>query len=225
MPTSSKSVTLDPMTSISTTKPLNKPFSEVVSSMNETVFAHCYRDEHLNKQSCIEVTQGRIVKIVSSYDTSYAAFGIIANINNTTLDTSHKAQALGLDDQELKSLQAQIMELLRKEVEIYLFAYQEGSHLVCLPPTKPLMVHDFVYLATEDDQLKLTENLTSVINLVKKYKLQTKLVCNLIKTGYELRNHDYKYLLEKAQEMSLAFSDELDTLIFALKDLSSYRQQ
>ena len=208
------------MSPSSTTKALNDHFAEVIFSTNEMLIAQCYKESLSGKPSKSTVSQGSIVKVISSYDDSYVAFGLIAKINNSSLDNIHRPSALGMTSKELEHLQPQVFDLLRKEVEIYLFAYKEEGKVYNYPPSKPMMIHDFVSKATNDEVLQLTEDISSLINLVKRNQLKPDILSNLINLAYILRRNDYNYLVKMGQELSLAFADEFDFLIQILKRLS-----
>src|SRR3989338_6800632 len=94
-----------------TTNALSEHFAEVIFSTNEMLIAQCYKEELSSKPLKSSVFQGSTVKIVSSYDSSYVAFGLIAKINNSSLDSVHKPSALGLTSKELEHLQPQVFEL------------------------------------------------------------------------------------------------------------------
>lgn len=199
---------------------LDEAFAEVVFSTNEVITAQCYKEEPSSKDFKNIINQGSIVKIISSYDDSYFAFGLITRINNTSLDHIHKPSALGLSYKELSELQPQLYELLRKELEIYLFAYKDKGELFNYQPTRPMMIHDFVKGITNQEGLELTENLYDLINLIKKTQLKIDLLVSLISFGFKLRNNDQNYLLKAGKEISLIYSDEVETLLQALKRLS-----
>ncbi len=202
------------------TKALNEHFAEVIFSTNEMLIAQCYKEALSNNSLKDSIFQGAIIKTISSYDNSYLAFGLISKINNSSLDNVHKPSALGLTTQELEHLQPQVFDLLRREVEIYLFAYKENGKTYNYPPTKPMMIHDFVSKATNEEVLELTNDISGLINLVKRNQLKPDLLSNVINLGYKLRNNNYDYLVKTGQELSLAFADELDSLMQVLKRLS-----
>ena len=208
------------MTFTTSTNALNEHFAEVIFSTNEMLTAQCYKEALLDKSLKSSVFQGSLVKIISSYDSSYVAFGLIAKINNSSLDSIHRPSALGLTSKELEHLQPQVFDLLRKELEIYLFAYKEEKEIYNSPPLKPMMIHDFVFKTTNDEILELTEDTVSLINLIKRNQLTPDLLSNVIILGYKLRHNDYNYLVKTGQELSLAFTDEFDSLIQFLKRLS-----
>lgn len=196
-------------------------FSEVISSSNEVVIAQCYKDNANNSELNDLIQQGSLVKIKSSYDSSYCSYGIITKINNSSLDNIHKPSALGLSYQEIEELQPQVHELLRKEAEIYLFAYSTDSgEIVNLPPKKPMMVHDFVYFLNDDEIKDLTNDISSIANIIKKHQLKLDLLIEPIKKGCLLRDSNYDYLVQKGQELSVIFSEELDTLMLTLKRIA-----
>lgn len=209
------------MTNKGVTKPLKKPFSEVIYSTNELVIAQCYKEPGTSKSDLNSLSHGKVVKVKNSYDASYATFGLITKINNSSVDNIHKPSALGLSSTELMELQPQIYDLLRKEIEIYLFAYKRNEkEIIVDSPPHPMLVHDFVYYTDENEIFKLTEDFSNLANLVKKHGLKANLLAELISTGYRLRNNDYNYLVKKAQELSLIFSDEIDSLMILLKKLT-----
>ena len=208
------------MTSSTPTKSVNKHIAEVIFSTNEMIIAQCYKEVLSDKTSKQSILQGSTVKVTSSYDSSYVAYGLITKINNTSLDNIHKPSALGLTSNELEYLQPQVYDLLRKELEIYLFAHEEQKgNILNYPPLKPMMIHDFVSETTFDEVLKLTEDFSSLINLIRKHQFKSDILVNLIIQGYLLRNNDNNYLIKAGQELSKAFSDELESLIPVLKRL------
>ncbi len=200
---------------------LSDSFAEVIYSTNEMIIAQCYKESSNEKTKKNNITQGAVVKVVSSYDNSYLAFGLVAKINNTSLDNIHKPSALGLNFNELAELQPQVYDLLRKELEIYLFAHKEKTtQIFNYPPTKPMMIHDFVHTASDDEILELTKSFPNIINLTRRKQLNIDLLFNLIMHGYSLRKHDKGYLINAGKELSLAFSDNVDSLMQLLKRLS-----
>ncbi len=202
-------------------KALDEPFGEVVSSINEMVIAQCYKETISNRSHKHSIFKGSTVKVTSSYDSSYVAYGIISKINNTSLDNIHKPSALGLNFKELTELQPQVYELLRLEIEVYLFAHTErNKQILHFPPLKPMSIHDFVAPTTEKEILELTENFSNLINVIKKNQLKPDILIDLIIAGYKLRNCDYSYLIKAGQELSLSFYDEVESLMQVLKRLS-----
>lgn len=209
------------MNTTTPTKALDKPFGEIISCANELAIVQCYKDIVSTNRLKDRIIQGSTVKAVSSYDTSYEAFGLITKINNTSLDTIHKPSALGLNPKELEQLQPQVYELLRKELEIYLFAYREGkTPVVNYPPKKPMMIHDFVYTTTDEELIELSSDLSSLFNLIKKSKLKVDILTDLIKLSYKLRNCNYSYLIKTARVLTSSFSDEVEALMQILRRLS-----
>lgn len=203
----------------------NKAFSEVIFSTNEMVIAQCYKESLTDKYPKLSIFQGATVKIESSYDNSHIAYGIVWKINNSSLDSIHKPSALGLSSEQLEDLHPQVYDLLRKEIEIFLFAHKEKDRgFLIYPPLKPMMIHDFVYETNNEEILKLTEDFTSLINLIKKNQLKPDILIGLIEQGYTLRNCDYNYLVKTGQELSMAFSDEVETLMQVLKRLSTIKK-
>lgn len=196
-------------------------FAEVIYSTNEMVIAQCYKEDFNKTIQGNNVVQGSVVKTVSSYDNSYAAFGLVAKINNRSLDNIHKPSALGLNFNELAELQPQVYDLLRKELEIYLFAYKEQKTDMCYyPPPKPMMIHDFIHTVTNEEIIELTKNFSSIINILKRNQLKIDILFNLIMLGYTLRKHNEEYLITSGKELSLAFSDDIESLMQFLKRLS-----
>ena len=205
-------------------KPHQEYFAEVISSSNEVVIAQCYKELLFDKTFKNSIFQGAIVKISSQDDSSYEAFGIISKINNTSLDSIHKPSALGLTAKELEHYQPQIFELLRKELEIHLFAYKEEDRLCNYPPVKPLMIHDFVCIPTNKEVIQLTNDFSNVIELIKRNQLKPSILVSLADLGYSLRSKDNDYLIKVSKQISLFLNEEYDLLIQLLKRISALRQ-
>ena len=184
------------MTTTTTRNTQQKHFAEVISSRNEMVIAQCYKETLQDKTFRDSIFQGAIVKISSSDESSYTSFGLISKINNTSLDNIHKPSALGLTAKELEHLQPQVFELLRKELEIYLFATLEDNVLLNYPPKKPMMIHDFVKQANNEEIKLLTNDFSNIIELVKRNQLNPDILANLVSLAYKLRNNDYEYLVK-----------------------------
>ena len=201
-----------------------KHFAEVISSTNEMLTAQCYKEALSDKTTANNVFQGSIVKVSSSHDDSFVAFGLVTKINNSSLDNIHKPQALGLSTKELEHLQPQVFDLLRKEVEIYLFAHKESGKILSYPPKRPLTIHDFVYLVSNEEALELTNDISNIISIAKRNQLKGDCLVNLISLGYTLRSSNYNYLVNAGQQLSIAYTDEYDSLMQLLKRLSHLNQ-
>ncbi|GEM_PF-2663662 len=211
------------MTTATPRKPVDEPFGEVIFSTSEMILAQCYKEAATSIEHKNSILKGSVTKVVSSYDSSYVAYGLITNINNSSLDNIHKPSALGLNFKQLTELQPQVYELLRNELEIYLFAHTEkDGETVHYPPLKPMTIHDFVHKVSEKEAIELTSNLPNLINVVKKSQQKPDILVNVICLGYKLRNNDYKYLVKAGKELSLALADEIDNLMQILKRLSAY---
>lgn len=199
------------MTKATTSKTVEKPFSEVISSCNLIVVAQCYRDLALDSDANNKLYQGATVKIVSSYDSSYVAYGIISKINNTSIDNIHKPSALGLSPKELEELHPQVFELLKREVEAHLFAYPTHQ--------KSFMIHDFVYFPSKEEIITFTENLTNLFNIVKRNGINVEILFDLLYQAFKFRNYNYDYLLRVSKELMLTFSDEVHLIMPVLRKL------
>ena len=209
------------MPKLTTRKALAKPLGEVVFSDGTVVTAQCYKEDVPYKLYNQGILQGAIVRIDSSYDVSFSAFGLVSKICNTSLDNIHKPSALGLSFSELEQLQPQVYELLKKELQICLFAYK-GEETINHKPSKPIMIHDIVYEVTEEEFLNLTsdEGLSNLVNVTKKHQLKPDLLVDLISLAYKLRDKNYDYLLMAGKKLSLSFCDEVELLVQALRQLS-----
>ena len=209
------------MSDATTRKPVLKPLGEVIYSSTNTILVQCYKEGTVSIPYKHSVTEGSIVKIEGSYDNRFSAYGLVTKICNTSLDNIHKPSALGLSSKELEELQPQVYDLLRKELEICLFAYREEK-IINYKPTKLIMIHDIVYDVPDNEIRDLTslDGVINLINIVKTNQLNPNLLVDLISGGYRLRSNEYSYLVQVGQKLSLAFSDEIDNLIQILKRLS-----
>ncbi len=206
---------------MTTRNPLHKPLGEVVYSSTNIVSVQCYKEGTASIPYRHSVAEGSIVRIEGSYEKHFSAYGLVTKICNTSLDNIHKPSALGLSSKELEELQPQVYDLLRKELEVCLFAYKE-ENIVNYKPSKLIMIHDIVYDVLDDEVVDLTslEGVMNLINVVKTNQSKPNLLVDLLSRGYSLRNNEYSYLVQVGQKLSLAFSDEIDNLMQILKRLS-----
>ena len=186
---------------------LEKPFSEIVSVRDDIAVAECYKD--LVKNNNLEVSKGKFITVLSSSNKK-TSFGFISKVFNSSIDNIHRPSALGLGIEEMQNIQPQIFELLKKEIEIILLPSGVSN----------IMIHDFVYFATNEQILKLTEDFSEIISCVKKSQIPPEVLVDLIRQGYELRGNNYSYLVSVCKEASLYFADEADVLMNLLKKLT-----
>lgn len=199
---------------------LDKPFSEVVFATSALVIAQCYKEYAAKSYAYLPIVQGSAVRVVSSYDNSYNAYGFVTKINNTSLDSVHKPTALGMNLQEIESLQPQIYDLLRKEIEICLFAFRQKENFYNYPPVKPVMVHDFVHMCSDNELLRLTNEMSSLFSMIKVKQLQIDILYDLIMKGYSLRKNNYSYLVNIGQKLTVLYQDDIENLMRFLKRMS-----
>jgi hypothetical protein len=92
-----------------------------------------------------------------------AVYALVYGANTASLEPNRRPSALGFEDEdEMRSKQPQIFELLRTEFSGLLLAYSEGGdkplrrHLPPLPPR----IHTWVYPCTPEETRLLTEDLS-----------------------------------------------------------------
>ena len=92
-----------------------------------------------------------------------AVYALVYGANTASLEPNRRPSALGFEDEdEMRSKQPQIFELLRTEFSGLLVAYSEGGdkplrrHLPPLPPR----IHSWVYPCTPEETRLLTEDLS-----------------------------------------------------------------
>ncbi|PZM80934.1 MAG: hypothetical protein DKT66_17015 [Candidatus Melainabacteria bacterium] len=197
----------------------NAPLAEVISSSITGVVAQCLMSS--DKDGMPDTPKPRFgsflkIRTVSNLD----VLTVVHNVITGSPDAVHQPWALGLSREQLREEQPHIFSLLRTEVHAVVVGYIEsGGVFQHLPPVPP-EVHDFVYLASDEEIRQVTEGfdflrLIATVTTVP----QDELAAASIREAHKAHGNDYSFLVEAGQALSHIFKNDFDRLVTILRKI------
>ena len=157
-----------------------------------------------------------------------ATYALVYGASTASLEPSRRPSALGFaDEDELRSEQPQIFELLRTEFSGLLLAYSAGDGKALkrhLPP-KPPRIHSRVYLCAPDEVRALTEELSFLRGLLLPSGgalggvPTDELVAACLRGAREAQANDQAFLLRAGRTLAALLTDDYDRLQAILKSV------
>ncbi len=123
----------------------HEPIGEVIAS-NTIAFSAVVKSTF---GAALPVKFGELVKTETS---GMKIFGIISLIEHAPTEPNRKVAPHGKPKAELKREMPQVFELLQTEFRALVVGYETARGVVSAVPPVPPDLHDFAYLATEDEQ-------------------------------------------------------------------------
>jgi hypothetical protein len=189
---------------------------EVLSSSITEVIAQTWSKEepHLENPRF-----GSFLKI-DSHDTGLQIFVVVYNVVTRSPDTVHKPWALGLSREQLRLEQPHIFALLRTEIHAAIVGYTDEKRFFQHLPPHPPDVHDFVFPATRQEVLSLTESFDFLrLLLLVSAVPSDELLSATIREAYQMHNGDYAFLVSAGQALSQLLHNDYDRLVSLLKKI------
>jgi hypothetical protein len=157
-----------------------------------------------------------------------ATFALVYGANTASLDAGRRPSALGFaDEDELRSQQPQIFELLRTEFSGLLIAYSDGDdkglrrHL----PPKPPRIHSRVYPCDAVEMRRLTEDLSFLRGLLLPSGgalsgvPSDELVAACLRGARDAQTDDHGFLLRAGKTLAMLLADDYDRLQSILRNV------
>jgi hypothetical protein len=194
-------------------------FGEIVSSSITTVVAQVWQSENSSLEPIFKPRFGSFVAIESD-DLALRTFGIVFNVITGSPDSVHKPWALGMTREQLRVEQPHIFSLLRTEVHAAVVGFQEGGAIYQNLPPQPPDVHDFVYPATVDEVLSMTQSFEFLRLLVHVTAVPAdELLTATIREAHRVRGNDDRFLVSAGQALSNLMQNDYDRLISLLRKI------
>lgn len=168
---------------------------------------------------------GSFVKVPSG--PSVTSYAVVYNVYETSVDPSRRPLALGLTEEELKSQQPQIFEMLRLEFEAAIVGFKDQAGCVnaYLPPWPP-RIHSFVESCTPDEIVSLTEDLEFIRSINSLPGLPTdELIAAAVRIAYQNRDCDRSFLVRAGREIAIMLKDEYERARSILRRLGHVKSE
>ncbi|WP_017307252.1 HAS-barrel domain-containing protein [Spirulina subsalsa] len=209
----------------------NRPpehIAEVIETTTTEFLAQCLDPEELNFP--LMPPFGSWVKAWDE-ESGNKIFGIVTYATTSPIDSVHRARALGLSLEELRSEQPQIFAMLKTEFRAALVGFEtpsggnngpssaQGAMFQYLPP-RPPQIHQGVYQCDRPEIIAFTENLDFLRTLLQVKNVPVEaLVAACLRQIYQLRQCDRPWLVKAGRALSQLLKDDYDNLRYILSQI------
>ncbi|MBR8837783.1 MAG: hypothetical protein DSM106950_28195 [Stigonema ocellatum SAG 48.90 = DSM 106950] len=155
-------------------------------------------------------------------------YAVVYHATTMPIDSVHRAVALGLSLQDLRSEQPQIFAMLKTEFRAAIVGFEQpvDAMIVNNPvyqylPPRPPQIHQAVYRCEGEDIIRFTEKLDFLWTLllsVKGVPVES-LTAAAIREVYKLRKADREWLVQAGRTLSMLLKDDYDRLRFILSQI------
>ncbi len=158
-----------------------------------------------------------------------AAYALVYGASTSSLEPNRRPSALGFaDEDEMRSQQPQIFELLRTEFSGMLVAYSagDGTPLKRHLPPRPPRIHSRVYACTETEIQMLTSDLGFLRNILLPSGgglagvPADELAAACLRQARSAQSHDPGFLLRAGRALALLLSEDYDRLQSILRSIA-----
>jgi len=152
---------------------------------------------------------GSFVKVPSEI----TIFGLVFNVVTRSIEPNRRPSAYGMTEEELRSEQPQIFELLRTEFHVFTVGYGDESGIKQILPPSPPPIHSFVYLCSSEEVRDFTSNYDFLRVLVSNSRTPPdELIIAAVRNALRARGADGDYVVQVGKELSKLIRDDYDRL-------------
>jgi len=150
---------------------------------------------------------------VKSVNDGMLIYGVIYHGTTMPIDSVHRAVALGLSLDELRSQQPQIFAMLKTEIRVAIMGFEQERRIYQHLPAQPPQIHQAVYGCSTDEVNRFTEELHFLRTLTQITGAPVdELVSAVLRTVYQQRKCDRQWLVEAGRKLSILLKDDYDRL-------------
>lgn len=215
--------------------------AEVVETSTTEFLAQCLEPDDLS--FAVMPPFGSWVKAIDE-ESGNQIYGVVYHATTTPIDSVHRARALGLSLQELRSQQPQIFAMLKTEFRAAIVGFEgsgfsgngagnrsgnstankqmelaTGTIYQHLPP-RPPQVHQAVYSCDAEDIVRFSDRFDFLRTLLQLTGAPVDaLTAATIREIYQLRKADRAWLVEVGRSLSVLLKDDYDRLRIILSQI------
>ena len=157
---------------------------------------------------------GRLVRV----EGVLPIIGIVFNVSTHSFEPNRRPTAYGKTEEELRSQQPQIFELLRTEFRTLVVGYSDEHGPIHMIPPHPPRIHSFVQTSTEDELRAFTETDDFIRTILNAAGVPTdELLIAVLREAIAVRQASRDYVVGKGKELSRLLSDDYDRLSFLIR--------
>ena len=198
--------------------------AEVIETSSCEFLAQCLEPEDLSFPSMPPF--GSWVRSVDE-ESGNQIYAVVYYATTTTVDSVHRAVALGLSLQDLREEQPQIFAMLKTEFRAAIVGWVQpadtnfsNARVYQYLPPRPPQVHQAVYRCESEAIINFTEQLDFLHTLLSVNGAPVEsLAAAAIREVYQLRKADRQWLIKAGRNLSVLLKDDYDRLRFILSQI------
>jgi len=185
--------------------------AEVVATSTTDFLAECLEPESLDFPAMPAF--GSWVKSQQEENSHIISYGVVYHATTSTIDSVHRAVALGLSLQAIREQQPQIFAMLRSEIKVVLLGFSTLGNVYQHLPAQPPQIHQAVFACEEEEIANFTEELNFLRTLVQMNNAPVdELIAAVLRNVYQVRKCDRNWLVQAGRKLSLLLKDDYDRL-------------
>jgi hypothetical protein len=185
--------------------------AEVVATSTTDFLAECLEPESLDFPAMPAF--GSWVKSQQEENSNIISYGVVYHATTSTIDSVHRAVALGLSLQAIREQQPQIFAMLRSEIKVVLLGFSTLGNVYQHLPAQPPQIHQAVFACEEEEIANFTEELNFLRTLVQMNNAPVdELIAAVLRNVYQVRKCDRNWLVQAGRKLSLLLKDDYDRL-------------
>ncbi|PZU92188.1 MAG: hypothetical protein DCE90_18760 [Pseudanabaena sp.] len=185
--------------------------AEVVATSTTEFLAECLEPESLDFP--VMPAFGSWVKSQQDEKSNIVAYGVVYHATTSTIDSIHRAVALGLSLQAIREQQPQVFAMLRSEIKVVLLGFSTLGNVYQHLPAQPPQIHQAVFACDEEEISDFTEELNFLRTLVQMSNAPVdELIAAVLRNVYQVRKCDRNWLVQAGRKLSLLLKDDYDRL-------------
>lgn len=196
--------------------PLFQPHPDHVAEVIETAttefLAQCLDGDSLDFP--IAPPFGSLVKAVDE-EANIDVYAVVYYATTSPIDSVHRARAMGLSMEQLRSEQPQIFDMLKTEFKAAIIGYKATDRRIYqhLPP-RPPFIHQAVYRCSQTEIAHFSTTRLDFLRTVLQVSGAPvdELVSATIRHCHAAHNHSRAWLVQAGREVSQLLKDDYDRL-------------
>jgi hypothetical protein len=155
--------------------------------------------------------------LVRTGDSSAELYGIVCNVETTSLEPGRRPIARGRDEKSEEAVyrsSPQLAKLLMSQFEALVVGYKEGNRLYQHLPPQPARIHGFVYLCPPDEVKDFGRSL-DFLNIILNAHLPVpteELVGAALRRMSQASDDQHAFLVSAGKELAVLLSGDLNQL-------------
>ncbi|AGY57883.1 hypothetical protein [Gloeobacter kilaueensis] len=184
--------------------------AEVIETATTEFLAQCLDSDSLDFP--VAPPFGSLVKAVDE-EAGIDVYAVVYFATTSPVDSVHRARAMGLSMQQLRTEQPQIFDMLKTEFKAAIVGFKEDRRIVQHLPSRPPFVHQAVHRCSTMESAFFSTRLDFLrtVLLVSGAPVD-ELLAATVRHCHAAHNHNRAWLVEAGREVSQLLKDDYDRL-------------